>query len=250
MKKTGTSLTTIKVTAIGGKLYMPVGDPITLPSLTIDGDATWSHTFTASGINLGPALRTYDDPSFTLSLSGGVLRLALNSALGVTVLAGSLDMELRTFARRVRRHLRGNGARSAGDAGIHALHGTFEVLEVGCAVRMRIPSSGALTVDLGPVSASVYGSVYSDGRFDFSGNASVDLTLAPVGLKGSATARLRNSGLSGSFTGQACALGVCIDLLSASIGNDGYLRIRIAGTDFEPAALQRGRRWRPTPRHR
>ncbi len=232
LKKTGTSLTTIKVSATGGKLYLPVGDPITLPSLEIDGDASWSHTFTASGIDLGPALKTYNDPSFTVALSGGVLSLSLGSALGVTVLSGSVGMELRTFRVESDGTFEGTVRGQLKALGFTFASATFSVSLSSGVLKMSVPSSSRFTVDLGPVSGSFYGSIYSNGYFDFSGSADVDLTLLTVGLKGSATARLRTNGLSGTYTGKACALGVCVNLFSAAIGNDGKLRVVIAGVTF------------------
>ena len=141
-------------------------------------------------------------------------------------------MELRTFAVASDGTFEGSVRGRLAMLGFTLASATFDVSTSGGAVRLRIPSSSPVSVDLGAVSATVYGSVYSDGRFDFSGSAAVDLTLLTVGLKGSATARLRNSGLSGTFTGKACALGVCVNLLSASIGNDGKLRVVIAGVTF------------------
>ena len=155
VKKTGTSLSTIKVSATGGRLYLPLGDSIYLPSIEIDGDASWSYTFTASSLNLGPALRTYNDPSFTLSLSGGVLRLSLNAALGVTVLAGSVSMELRTFAVASDGTFEGSVRGRLAMLGFTLASATFDVSTSGGAVRLRIPSSSPVSVDLGALSATV-----------------------------------------------------------------------------------------------
>jgi hypothetical protein len=96
---------------------------------------------------------------------------------------------------------------------------------------MRIPYADRVSIDLGPVDGSVYGSVYSDGTFNFTASAAIDLTYAAVGLKGSATANLRNSGLSGSFTGQACVV-ACIDVVGGSISSNAVLTVWIAGVRY------------------
>ena len=231
VRKTGAGIGTLEVRVAGGDLYLPVGDPIALPTLYIDGDAEWSHTFTATGLDLGPALRTSNDPSFTLSLSGGVLALDLDATLYVTVLADSIDMRLRElhvdsaggFDGNVRGRLRALGYLFAA--------ATFDVSLSSGKVRMRIPYDGRVSIDLGPMDGSVWGSVYSDGTFSFTVSAAVDLTLAGVGLKGSASATIRNTGLSGSFTGKAC-VAVCIDVAGGSISSRGILTLSIAGITY------------------
>jgi len=231
VRKTGTALSTISVAVNGGRLYLPVGNPITLPNIAIDGDASWTYTFTASGINLGPALQTTNDPSFTLSLSGGVLQLSLNSPLGISVLADSIGMSLRSLTVASDGTFEGTVRGRLAVFGYVFARTNYQISLSNGVVRMRIPASSPVTVDLGPVDGSVSGSVYSDGTFDFSGSAAVDLTLAGVGLRGTASVRLRTSGLSGSFTGQACVL-VCIDVVGGSINSNGVLRLVIAGITY------------------
>ncbi|MFN8104270.1 MAG: Calx-beta domain-containing protein [Acidimicrobiia bacterium] len=228
VRKTGASLSTLGVRVNGGRLYLPVGDPIDLPNFTIDGDAEWSYTFTATGINLGPALQTTNDPSFTLSLSGGVLGLSLNSPIGIDVLAGSIGMSLRTLTVASDGRFEGSVRGRLAALGYVFAQATYDVSLDNGVVRMAIPASDPVTVDLGPVDGSVSGSVYSDGTFSFDGTAAVDLTLFTVGLKGTATVRFRTDRLTGSFTGQACA-GVCIDVVGGSINRNGVLRLVIAG---------------------
>jgi hypothetical protein len=231
VRKTGPGIDTLEVRVAGGDLYLPVGDPIDLPTLYIDGDAEWSHTFTATGIDLGPALRTNNNPSFTISLSGSVLALDLDETLYVSVLADSINMRLRElhvdsaggFDGNVRGRLRALGYLFAA--------ATFDVGLSNGRVRMRIPSSDRVTVDLGPVDGSFYGSIYSDGDFHFAGSAAIDLTYASVGLKGTASVDLRDNGLSGSYTGQAC-VAVCIDVVGGSISRTGRLTVWIAGIRY------------------
>jgi hypothetical protein len=228
----------LEVRVAGGELHLPVGDPIDLPTLHIDGDAEWSQSFTASGIDFGPALHTSNNPSFTVSLSDGVLALDLDETLYVSVLAGSIDMRLRElhvdsaggFDGNVRGRLRALGYLFAA--------ATFDVSLSNGRVRMRIPSSDRVSVDLGPVSGSFYGSIYSDGDFHFAGSAAIDLTYASVGLKGTASVDLRDSGLSGSFTGEAC-VAVCIDVVGGSISSTGRLTVWIAGIRYRVQIFDR-----------
>jgi hypothetical protein len=231
VRKTGTGIDTLEVRVAGGDLYLPVGNPIDLPTLYIDGDAEWSRTFTATGINLGPALRTSNDPSFTLSLSGGVLALDLDATLYVTVLADSIDMRLRELHVDSAGGFDGNVRGRLSALGYLFAAATFDVSLSNGRVRMRIPSSERVSVDLGPVNGSFYGSVYSDGGFHFVGSAAIDLTYASVGLKGTASVELRDSGLSGSFTGEAC-VAVCIDVAGGSISSTGILTVWIAGLRY------------------
>ncbi|MCZ7628890.1 MAG: hypothetical protein M5U19_07405 [Microthrixaceae bacterium] len=161
---------------VGGDLYLPVGDPIDLPTLEIDGDATWSHTFTASGLDLGPALRTSNNPSFTLSLADGVLVLDLDETLYVERARRQRRHAAPGAPRGIGRHVRRQRPRPPLGARLPLRHRHVRRQPLRGRVRMMIPSNDPVSVDLGPVNGSVHGSVYSDGDFDFSGDAVVDLT--------------------------------------------------------------------------
>jgi hypothetical protein len=108
---------------------------------------------------------------------------------------------------------------------------TFDVSLSNGVVRMRIPYADRVSVDLGPVNGTAYGSVYSDGTFNFTTSAAIDLTYASVGLKGTASAQLRNTGLSGSFTGEACVV-ACVDVVGGTISSSGRLTVWIAGIRY------------------
>lgn len=228
LRKTSSALSSIRLDVSGGRLGLPVGDGIPLPSFSIDGDGEWQQDLVGTGLNLGPALRSSSNPTLRLRLSGGVFSAQLVNPVSVTVLANSVGMQLTAFRAATDGTFTGTVTGRLGVLGYSLAQATFNVSRSGPAVRMTIPSANPVSVNLGPTTASVSGFVQSDGRFDLSGSGTVDLRVAGIGLVGTANVRMRNSGMSGTVTGRACA-GACITLASAAVTSAGNLVVSVAG---------------------
>jgi hypothetical protein len=228
LRKTSSALSSIRLDVTGGRLGLPVGDPIPLPSFSIDGDAEWQQDLVGTGLTLGPVLRTSSNPTLRLRLSGGVFSASLVNPVAVTAVAGSLNMTLSALRVATDGSFTGRVTGQLGVLGFRLAQGTFDLTKVGPAVRLTIPSSNKVSVDLGPTTFSVSGFVQSDGRFDLSGSGAVDLRVLGVGLVGTATARIRNSGITGTVTARACA-GACVTLSSAAVSSAGQLIVTVAG---------------------
>jgi hypothetical protein len=260
VRKPTRALTSFAVRIIGGQLVLPTGSPIDLPTLTIDATRGFDQRFSTPTLDLGPLLQFTsraipgpDDPQFPddrivwrLSLVDGVVRFELADAPppfnepGVSLLAGSASSRLLalsigsdgTFAGEISSRLSLFGRRlatarysiSRADSGIVTL-------------RTIAPA----TYDFGFVQASMSGSVSSSGAFSFTGTAEVDQGVCPGGcIDGRVTMRIRDTGISGSYSGQACALGVC-GSAAGTVTNSGVVSGTIvAGSLVQPFEFRIG----------
>jgi hypothetical protein len=240
VKKTGAGLGTFSVSVVAGKLFLPVGSPITLPTLTIQSDGTFSPnnvSVSVPSLDFGPAFSITSTASFNLSLADGVLDFKQSGSVGLSVLAGSASMVLRNFEVASDGTFTGSVTGRLGLLGFQIAQATFNVSLVGGVARLTLPAANAATLDLGFVKVKVSGFVASDGHFSFTGSTTVTASAPGVSASGTATFTLADTGFRGSFSGSFSALGVNLLSASGSITSTGLLTV-IVPTGLGNVAVQ------------
>ncbi|MEZ5248307.1 MAG: HYR domain-containing protein [Ilumatobacteraceae bacterium] len=223
MSKTGTSLTTFSASLTGGKLFLPMGDPITLPELEFDFDSRIDHTFTIPALKLGPFFSTTSAQFRLQQLSSGLIRFESLNAPSVSLLGDTVGLTLDdllvesdgTFSGQVSGQLSLFG-RALGSA-------TFQIANIGGVVRLRIPSSSPVSYNLLFANANFHGDVFSDGRFSLTGSLSVDIDILIASLSGSVSITVANTGISGEFDGTACVFPFPCVSASGTMSSTGYV---------------------------
>ena len=223
LAKTGSRLTDLRGSIIGGVLRAGGADPINLPVLSFDGSAPFDATFRVPGWDLGPALRMSSADLRLRQTSTGPMELSLVAPASVTVIGeGGLTINsLRidsggSFTGSVTGKLRMLGAQLA--------QATLDLSRSGGVVTLSLPASRPATLDLGFLQAQVSGFVRSDGVFDFDGSASAEMSFAMFSFAGSITVGVSSvDGITGSFAGSACFAAACAST-TASLRSDGRIK--------------------------
>jgi hypothetical protein len=228
MSKTGAALTSFSASITGGQVLLPMGNPITLPTLSFDASSRIDRTFTVPGVVLGAALSTSSAVIRVQQLSSGVLQLAVTNAPAVSALAGSVGLVLHDFL------VESDGTFSGTVTGRIALFGTpinssatLQVARVGGVVRLRLPASDPARLNLGFATLSISGDAFSDGRFDFTGSVPIDVNIAIARLTGSVSVTVADSGVTGSYAGTACVLAFTCVSASGAMSSTGFVESQV-----------------------
>jgi hypothetical protein len=222
MQKTGASMTTFAASITGGKLFLPMGDPITLPTLSFDADSTIDRTFTVPSVVLGPVFSA-TSASFRLYVLNGVLRLESTNTPSVTLLGDAVGLRLDQLV------VESDGTFTGSVTGTLALFGrnmgsaSFQLANVGGIVRLRIAANNPVSYNLLFATADLSGDVFSDGRFSFTGTLSVDIDLIFASVSGSVSVTVANTGISGSFNGNACVFPFPCVGASGTMSSTGFV---------------------------
>lgn len=200
LEKTGSGATEnrqFRLAINGGQLELPVGNPITLPDLSINTAATFDKTITVpSGFAFG-SLATTSNATFRARLANGVFDLQLTNQPSIYVLGSTLTIQsLRvasdgTYTGSIAGALTANGVTLAST--------TFSVSRVNSVLRL----SGGASANFGFASGTFNGYVQSNGSYSFNATGNASLTAAGVSLgTGSYNLSLTNTnGLTGTVTG-------------------------------------------------
>ena len=236
--KTGAALSTFSITITGGKLFLPVGGPIALPTLSIQSDGTFNPNnvaLTVPSLSFGAAFNVNSTSTFNLSLAGGVLALIQSGSVTVNVLGASLtlknlDIESNgTFTGSVTGRLQVLGF-TLGSA-------TLNISQSGGVVTMTLPSSSPARLDLGFAKVNLSGFVNSNGHFSLTGSTSVAASVFGLATaSGTATFTLSDTGgFVGTYSGSFSALGQNLANASGTITSSGLLTVIVLG---QPVSLQ------------
>ena len=234
LRKTGSSLSTFSLHISGGKLFPPVGDPISLGAIDLNGSGNISPPIALSvpSINLGPLFRTTSSATLLLGISNGTISADLSGSETIATVGGS--MTLTSLHISSTPSFTGTSPVRLDLLGFTLAQGNFSVSRSGGVARFSVSSSHALSVDLGPVNGSVSGFVQSDGRFQFDGSATVDLRVGGFGPVGHTTVHMKNTGLTGTFTGSFCIPFVgCANFASLTVNSAGHIRGNVIGVPFD-----------------
>ena len=226
VQKTGTSFTTLRVLIDGGQLFLPVGAPIELPDIDLDGSTRIDEVFTIPAIDLGPAFRTTSAQLRLQQLTSGTMRLDLQAPASVNVLVGP-SMTLNSFSVDTAGGFSGSitGRLELFDRRLASA--TFDVSRVGSTVRVTLPTSRRASVNLGFATLSLSGFASSDGRFSFTGSVGVDLDIAIASLTGSVAVTVADDGISGSWDGRACVFAVGCASADGTMDSSGFVDARV-----------------------
>jgi hypothetical protein len=254
VSKPTTALSSFRVRIVGGQLVLPVGDPFDLPTLTITAEQGFDQLLYTPDLDLGPLLRFTsravsgpDDPQFPdnrivwrLALEDGVVRFELVEAPSplnrptVSLLAGSFNSQLRsleiasdgTFNGRIRSSVQLFGQRLAT---------VSYSISRNAAGIVTLQTTAPAEYNFGFVEAQMSGNLNSTGAFSFTGSASVDDGVCPAAcVDGQVTMNIRDSGITGTFSGEAC-LAVCGGVVGGRVTNRGVVSGTIVVGDlFQP----------------
>ena len=255
VSKPTAALSSFRVRIVGGQLVLPVGEPFDLPTLTIDASRGFDQLLLTPTLDLGPLLRFTsrnvpgpESPQFPddrivwrLVLEGGVVRFELVDAPNpyneptVSLFAGSANSTLRqleiasdgTFAGRIRSSVQLFGRRLA------VVNYSISRNAAGIVTLQTVAPA---EYNFGFVEAEMSGRLDSSGAFDFTGSASVDEGVCPAAcVDGRVTMNIRNSGITGTFSGQACFAGVCGGVVGGRVTSSGVVSGTIVvGNLFQP----------------
>jgi hypothetical protein len=232
IRKPTQALSSFQVRIVGGQLVLPVGDPIDLPTLTITAQQGFDQLLYTPELDLGPLLRftarqpfVPPNPQFPddrivwrLALEDGVVRFELVDAPiplnrpTVSLLAGSFNSQLRsleiasdgTFDGRIRSSVQLFGQRLA------TVSYSISRSEAGI---VTLQTTAPAEYNFGFVEAQMSGNLDSTGAFSFTGSADVDEGVCVLGvctsIDGTVTMRIRDTGITGSFSGRVCVAGFC-----------------------------------------
>ena len=234
LRKTGSALSTFSLHISGGKLFPPVGNPITLGTIDLNGNGTIAPPIAVSvpSINLGPLFKTTGSATLLFGIDNGTISADLNGSESIATAGGS--MTLTSLHIDSTPSFTGNVAGTLDVLGFTLAQGNFSVSRSGSVAKFSISSSHALSVNLGPVTGSVSGFVQSDGKFQFDGSATVDLRVLGFGPVGSTTVHMKNSGLTGTFNGSFCIpLVGCASFASLAVTNAGHIAGKVIGVPFD-----------------
>ena len=233
LRKTGASLSTFSLHVTGGKLFLPVGNPVSLGAFDLNGSGNISPPIPVSvpSLNLGPLFRTTGSATLLFGVNSGTISADLSGSETIATIGGS--MTLTNLHIDSTPAFTGTVTGTLDLLGFTLAQGTFAVTQSGTVARFSIPSNHALGVGLGPVTGSVSGLVQGDGRFQFDGTATVDLRVLGIGPVGSTTVHMNNTGLTGTFTGSICIVVGCATFASLTVNSAGHVKGSILGVAFD-----------------
>jgi len=238
LEKTGSSLANFKLWARGGDLYLPLGDPIDLPEIYFNSNASFSNNFTVPTLYLGPAFWTTGSGTFTVSAQNGVLsfkKTSTTAPLGLRVLAGSVGMNLNSLEMNSQGLFTGSVSGQLQVGGLRLASAAFQVSKVGNVLSMIIPQSAPINLNLGFANMSAYGWWNSDGTFEFYGGYHADRyfpfnigpwNIASARFSYDTSVTVGHTGFSGSVSGRVTfSVGLARYSLAASgsISSTGVL---------------------------
>ena len=178
-------------------------------------------TFTVSGWNLGPFLRTSSTSVRVRHLSTGHVDMTVMNTPSVTAFNGSVALVLNSFTASTDGTFDGSITGQLTVAGTRLASSTFSLTRDGTSVRMSLDTPA--TYNFGFLSARLSGFARSDGTFSFNGSSSVALGVTGFSFSGSTSVRLSSTdGITGSFSGRVCILS-CAST-SGTLRSDGRIR--------------------------
>ena len=168
-----------------------------------------------------------DGATFRLTVEATSARFELrdiaNNDPQVSVFGGTANMRLRSLLITSGGAFQGRIDGSLALFGKPVASGDYDIgLDAG-RLRLTIPSARAATIDLGFFRVRVSGFVQSDGQFDMTGSSTTRGSIPGVSWSGSATMRVRNAGISGTYAGNVSVLGLSAES-SGSIDETGQVR--------------------------
>ncbi len=197
-------------------------------------------TFSVSSTELFPIVRDIPLPdldigtffqangaSFRLTVEATSARFELreisNNDPQVSVFGGTANMRLRSLLITSGGTFQGRIDGSLSLFGKQIASGDYDISLTNGLLRLTLPTSRRSTINLGFFRVSVSGFVQSDGQFDVSGSASTSGSFPGVSWSGTATMRVRNAGISGSYDGSVSVLGLSARS-SGTIDETGQVR--------------------------
>ncbi|HSL75297.1 MAG TPA: HYR domain-containing protein [Ilumatobacteraceae bacterium] len=202
----------------------------TIPSFSVSATSPlpYVRNITVPGIDASPFLST-QSARFRLEITSTSARFELrndvtNNDPRASVFGGTTNMRLRSFLVTSGGTLQGRIDGSISLFGKPIASGDYNIGLSNGLVRLTIPSSRRANIDLGFFQVRVSGFVQSDGRFDMSGSGSTSGSIIGlVSWNGTATMRVRDVGISGSYSGNVSTLGLSAGS-SGSIDETGQVR--------------------------
>jgi len=176
-------------------------------------------TFSVSSAELFPYVRDIPLPDLDVGTffqaNGATFRLTIGSTSAsfelrdianndpqVSVFGGSANMRLRSLLITSGGTFQGRVDGSLAMFGKPIASGDYDISLTNSLLRLTIPSNRRASIDLGFFRVAVSGFVQSDGQFDVTGSASTAGSIPfAASWNGTATMRVRNSGISGSYNG-------------------------------------------------
>lgn len=227
MAKTGTALSTFSASINGGKLFLPMGDPIALPNLSFSASAFFNTPHHIDGFSLGPFLTMTDIDFHIRELASGVLQFKLDNDPTATAFAGSGVLSITSLT------VESDGTFDGTINGQLALFGkklgsaTLDISNSNGVVKLSLPEAKAVNINLGFATFKVFGQAFSDGRFSFTGSIGIDLDIIIARMTGSVAVTVGNTGVSGGFAGTACVFPFPCVSASGSMSPTGYVDSRV-----------------------
>lgn len=178
------------------------------------------------GLDVGTFFRA-SGASFRLTVEPTSARFELreisNNDPQVSVFGGTANMRLRSLLITSGGTFQGRIDGSLSLFGKPIASGDYDISLNTGRLRLTIPTAQAATIDLGFFRVRVSGFVQSDGQFDMTGTATTRGAFPGVSWSGSATMRVRNAGISGSYDGTVSVVGLSAES-SGTIDETGQVR--------------------------
>jgi hypothetical protein len=220
-----------KLTVSNGLLYLPVGNPISLGTLTFETNGTVTKGLNkllrlGSGLSVSTSSSDTNPNWLEFSATNGTLNLTQTTDRTFTLLG--LTATLEDFTVASSGTFSGKVTGSFRALGYTLSDGTFTVSKPAGWVdaKLTISSSDPFTGSFGPFQGTVTGWVATNGRHQLTVNGSVTVPFPGAWLIGSVSLKLRNYGIvDARFSGKACVTvdpeSNCISLGSLSINSSG-----------------------------
>jgi hypothetical protein len=215
------------LTVTGGRLHLPVGESLTFPTLTFDEFGQLARDF-ARSLTLGPGLAV-SSTSLRLVADDGVLALEQTASRTFSMPLGP-SLTFSGFRAATDGTFTGSVTGSVQPLGYPLTNASFTISKPAGWVDARLQLDTPITVDFGPASAAVSGWIATNGRFRFttavevpSGNRLNLFDATTLGVSGSASLTLTNTGLTGSFDGEMSIPLLCTVEMSGAIDATGTL---------------------------
>jgi hypothetical protein len=220
-----------KLTVSNGLLYLPVGNPISLGTLTFETNGTVTKGLNkllrlGSGLSVSTSSSDTNPNWLEFSATNGTLKLAQTTDRTFTLLGRTAT--LKNFTVASSGAFSGSVTGSFKALGYTLAGGTFTVSKPPGWVdaKLTISSAAPFTGGFGPFQGTVTGWVATNGRHQLTVSGSVTVPFPGAWLIGSVSLKLRNYGIiDATFSGKACPdVGSetgCISLGSLSINSSG-----------------------------
>ncbi|HSL72926.1 MAG TPA: HYR domain-containing protein [Ilumatobacteraceae bacterium] len=226
-----------RLTVSNGRLYLPVGDPIALPTLTFAANGTLTQSLNRALV-LGSGMRVPASSTGTVELAltaeNGVLKLRQTADRTFTLLGATSTLQ--DFEATSAGAFTGEVTGSFRALGYEMSSGTFTVSKPPGWVdaRLTISSTDPFTASFGPFQGTVTGWVATNGRHQLTVAGSITLPFPGAWLVGSVSLGLRNYGIiNATFSGKACVTinpeAGCVSLASLSIDSSGNVTPNVFG---------------------